>query len=228
MPITLNGLALDDMLVSVREQHEEVGGSDARRIELAGVILGESSVAAIETRLDALLDAGSAADYSAVLSLRPGRRLLVRRAAFRREIERTSLTGSFTLRLEARNPYEESAEIHEIPWSIAESPSSQAVTAGGMAEALPAIRVIAADTLIRPGISDGARCIEYDGAVAAGETLEFDAAAAKVYFESEDVTPYTLGQFPRLVPGENVLTYTDGADSSHQAEALVTFRDRWW
>ncbi len=85
MAITLNGLVLDDMLVSVREQHEEVGGRDARTIEIAGLIPDERSVAAIETRLDALLEAASAADYSAELSIRAGRRLMVRRTAFRPE-----------------------------------------------------------------------------------------------------------------------------------------------
>ena len=80
MAITLNGLVLDDLLTSVCEQHEEVGGRDARTVEISGLVLGESSLDAIETRLDAVLDAASAGDSSAALSVRSARRLTVRRA----------------------------------------------------------------------------------------------------------------------------------------------------
>lgn len=137
MAITLNGLVLDGLLTSVREQHQEVGGRDARMVEFAGLLHRETSVAALEARLDAVLHAASAVDYSAALSIRPGRRLMVRRAAFRREIQRDSLAGAFTLKLEARDPFEEAEALTEAEWPIAASPAVLAVASGGTAFALP-------------------------------------------------------------------------------------------
>ncbi len=228
MAITLNGLVLDEMLTSVREQHEEAGGRDARLVELAGLLHRETSVAALEARLDAVLDAASAVDYSAALSIRPGRRLMVRRAAFRREIQRDSLVGAFTLKLEARDPFEEAESITEAEWPIAASPAVLVVASGGSAFALPRLRLTAAGILIRPAVSDGAHCLEYDGIVNEGSILEFDTARARATLDGEDVTPYTRGAFPRLEPGETTLTYTDEPASAHQAAATVAFRDRWW
>ena len=53
---------------------------DARRIEIAGAVEDASSADELEARLDAILDAASGESYEAELRLRPGRRLLVRRA----------------------------------------------------------------------------------------------------------------------------------------------------
>jgi len=228
MAITLNGLVLDGLLTSVREQHQEVGGRDARMVEFAGLLHRETSVAALEARLDAVLHAASAVDYSAALSIRPGRRLMVRRAAFRREIQRDSLAGAFTLKLEARDPFEEAEAITEAEWPIAASPAVLAVASGGTAFALPRIRLTAAGTLIRPAVSDGERCLEYDGIVLEGSVLEVDAVRAQVTLDGEDVTPCTRGEFPRIQPAETILTYTDEPGSAHQALAAVAFRDRWW
>lgn len=228
MAITLNGLVLDDMLSAVHEQHEEVGGRDVRTIDVSGLILGEPSLEAIETRLDAVLDAASAVDYAAALSVRPGRRLMVRRAAFRREIERNTLVGSFKLRLEARDPFEEAEQAIEVPWTISETPSALMLTSSGSVFALPAITLTAQATLVTPMISDGERSIQYDGVVSAGAVIAFDAVQAKVYLEGEDVTPYALGEFPRIGPGETTLTYTGPPESTHQAAGTVTFRERWW
>ncbi|HOF38495.1 MAG TPA: hypothetical protein PLD73_00355 [Candidatus Hydrogenedentes bacterium] len=228
MAITLNGLLLDEMLTSIQEQHEEVGGRDARTVKIAGVLLGETSVAALEARLDAVLHAASAVDYSAALSIRPGRRLMVRRAAFRREIQHARLVGMFTLKLEARDPFEEAESLTEIAWPITASPSSLLVNSGGTACALPRIMLTAAGALVRPTFSDGVQCLEYDGIVKEGSFLEFDTARARATLDGEDVTPYTWGAFPRLEPGETTLTYTDQSTSSHQAAATVAFRERWW
>ena len=228
MAITLNGLALDDALTSVREHHEEVGGRDERTVELAGLIPGETSLEALETRLDAILDAASAVDYSAVLSIRPGRRLMVRRAAFRREIERTTLVGSFTVRLEARDPFEEAESALEIPWNISGAPSSVEVASAGTVYALPVIHMTAGGILVKPAMDDGERCMQYDGVVGEGSVLVFDSVERRVVLDGADVTPYVLGEFPRLAPGETTLTYTDDPASAHAAEAVVIYRDRWW
>ena len=59
MPITLGSVTFDELNTTVREKQEEVGGRNERRITLSGLILGESSVTAIEAHLDAMLDAAS-------------------------------------------------------------------------------------------------------------------------------------------------------------------------
>jgi hypothetical protein len=228
MAITLNGLVLDNLLSAVREQHEEVGGRDVRTVELSGLILGEASIDAIEARLDAVLDAASTVDYSAPLSVRSGRRLMVRRAAFQREIERNTLVGSFRLRLEAREPFEESEDPTEVSWSISGAPSILTLTSSGTVSALPVIALTVEGTLVEPAVSDGERSIEYDGVVNSGAELVFDAVQAKVLVDGEDVTPYALGEFPRIGPGETTLTYTAAPESVHLAAGTVAYRDRWW
>jgi hypothetical protein len=228
MAITLNGLLLDEMLSSIQEQHEEVGGRDARTVKITGLLLGETSVAALEARLDAVLHAASAVDYSAALSIRPGRRLLVRRAAFRREIQHARLVGMFTLKLEARDPFEEAESLTEIAWPVTASPSLLLVNSGGTASALPRIKLTAARVLIRPAVSDGTRRLEYDGIVKVGSRLEFDTARARVTLDDEVVTPYTRGAFPQLEPGETTLTYTDESTGTDSGAATVAFRERWW
>lgn len=228
MAITLNGLVLDNLLSAVREQHEEVGGRDVRTVELSGLILGEASVDAVEARLDAVLDAASAVDYSAPLSVRSGRRLMVRRAAFHREIERNTLVGSFRLRLEAREPFEESEDPTEVSWNISGAPSILTSTSSGTVFALPVTALTVEGTLVKPAVSDGERFIEYDGVVNSGAELVFDAVQAKVLLDGEDVTPYAFGEFPRIGPGETTLTYTAAPESVHLGAGTVAYRDRWW
>jgi len=55
-----------------------------------------------------------------------------------------------------------------------------------------------------------------------------DSAQRRVLLDGVDVTPYTSGDFPILVPGETTLEYTDDPSSTHFAHAVVSFRDRWW
>lgn len=228
MAITLNGLAFDEAHTTVREEYAEVGGRDARIIRISGVIAGESSVVAIESALDAILDAASAEDYSADLSLREGRVLHVRRAKFQREIAASSLLGSFILELEAKSPFEEAATQSEEPWTIAASGATIALETDGNVFSLPRIELVASGALVNPAMSDGIRTLTYMGTVGDGETLVVDAASGTVTLEGVDVTPYTMGEFPRIASEGTTLTYTDDASSAHTASATVFYRARWW
>ncbi|MBZ0123733.1 MAG: hypothetical protein K8F31_07580, partial [Roseovarius sp.] len=114
--ITLGNVTLDPATVDVRERLEEVGGSDERRIYLAGLLAGLSTVDEIEAALDAILNAASVDDYGASLSLRAGRRFWVRREQFQRRVSSATLTGAFELELRARDPFEESLDETTIPW----------------------------------------------------------------------------------------------------------------
>jgi hypothetical protein len=228
MTITLAGVTFDPAQTVVKERHEEVGGRRERTVELTGLILGESSVAAIEAKLDAVLDAASAEDYSAALSVRPGRRLWVRREAFTRQVEPSTLAGSFTLKLKAKSPFEEAETPVSQVWTITHSGETIVLASGGNVYAAPVITLTASGSLVDPAISDGTRTIQYGGIVGDAQTLTIDASAGTVWLDDEDVTPYTSGEFPRTEPEGTTLTYTDGPGSSHTAAGAVEYRNRWW
>lgn len=228
MAIELNGVLFDPQYTAVEEKLEEVGGRNARSVVIRGLIAAASSLAEIEAALDAILEAASVDDYNAPLSLREGRRLWVRREAFAREVDGARLVGSFTLKLAARLPFEESEALHAEPWTIAENGAEIVLATTGNLFAQPVVTLVPSDTLVRPALSDGTRTITYDGTVAAARTLVFDAPNGRVTLDGDDVTPYTEGEFPRIGPGEATLVSTGESPGTHAAAATVAYRDRWW
>jgi len=228
MGIVLGAIEFDELNTSAREKHEEVGGRDGRRIEISGVIAGEQTTADIEARLDAILGAASCEDFSAVLALRPGRRLWVRRIQFRRDVSASTRVGSFVLVVETKTPFEESVEAQTIPWAIASQEAELIVSTAGNAPALPALAIVASGTVINPSFSDGTRTILFEGAVQDGETLVLDSGEGKATLEGQDVTAYTSGLFPRVSPSGTTLRWADDPGSSHTANVTVGLRDRWW
>lgn len=228
MAIVLGGYTFDDARTSVVEKHEEIGGRDARVIQIKGVIDECTSLALLEAELDQILAAASEEEDNAILTLRTGRRLLVRRTGFSREILRGALTGSFVIDLEAKNPYEEAESLTEVTWSISSSGATKALSTNGNVFALPTVTLVASGAVVEPSFSDGTRSIAYTGEIGDGETLVFDAAQGVATLEDEDVAPYTTGLFPQIAPGGSTFTYTDDDDSSHTASVTITYRDRWW
>lgn len=228
MPITLGNITFDETHTTVRETYEEVGGRNERRIEISGLITGESTVADIVSALDEIIDAASVEDFSAALSLRTGRRLYVRRDRFTREVAPDRLVGSFMMRLLAKDPFEEAVDPTSEQWPITASGATKAVATGGNVFSKPVITLVASGALVNPSISDGSRTITYSGTVGDGLALVLDGPAGKAQLDGDDVTPYTSGLFPRIEPDGTTLTYTDDATSSHTATATVAFRDRWW
>ena len=228
MAVTLGNVTFDEAHTTVREKLEEVGGRNERRITVSGMIADQNTVAGIEAQLDAILDAASVEDFLAELSLRSGRRFLVRRNAFVREIQGESLVGSFTLELAAQNPFEESTGTTTENWSISASGQTLVVSSAGNVYARPKITFIPTGTVINPTFSDGTRIFAFSGTVQNGEKFIVDPEANVVTLQGIDVTPYTTGDFPRIAPEGTTLTYTDDPSSSHTALAILTFRDRWW
>ncbi|GMV92322.1 MAG: hypothetical protein AMXMBFR82_21000 [Candidatus Hydrogenedentota bacterium] len=228
MAITLGTYTFDPAHTTVRETHQEIGGRRERVVEIVGLVVGESTVSAIDAVLDAILDAASPEDYSAALSIRPGRQLFVRRTAFKRERSSDAMVGSFELALHARDPYEHSLIPTSQNWSIATSGATFPVAAGGNHASEPVITITAEGDLVNPAISDGVWSIVYNGTVLAGSVLVFDGPNARVTLDGADVTPYTTGLFPEIAPEGTTLTYTDDAASTHDAEAVVSYHDRWW
>ncbi|GMU91696.1 MAG: hypothetical protein AMXMBFR4_07540 [Candidatus Hydrogenedentota bacterium] len=228
MSVALGDVVFDAAHTAVRERYEEVGGRAERAVEISGLIVGEPSVAAIHSRLDAILEAASAEDYSAPLTLRPGRILLVRRAEFLRQVVEETLTGSFTLKLAAQSPFEESTAVHGFEWNIAGSGAQLALASNGNAPALAVVALFAVGDVVNPAVSDGEHTITYFGTVEDGSELLLDGRAGRATLDGADVTPYTSGQFARIAPEGSTLEYTDGTASSHTANAIVEFRDRWW
>jgi len=225
--ITLGNISFDESVTSACERHEEIGGRNARQIELNGLISGHST-AQVETALDAILGAAADEECMTPLCLRPGRQLLVRRVKFKRDVSRTGLTGSFMLLLEAQNPFEESVSEHVLTWSIESSGEELVLSGAGTAPSFPVISLLATRTLVGPSFGDGTRTISYSGTVDEGHTLVFDGVAGVVTLDGIDVTPYTSGLFPQVAAGEGLLRYADDAVSSHSGVAEVRFRDRWW
>ncbi len=225
MAILLADISFDPARTAVRERIEEVGGRDARRIEITGLVDGPS-VADVEARLDAVVAAASVAP-STPLSLRPGRRLWVRRVAFRREVRPDKKVGSFELTLEAPDPFEESESEREAAWPLAASGDSLVLETAGNAVARPVIVFTPETARLNPSFTDGVRTLTYPGAVQPGQVLTFDGPAGKALLDGTDVTSFTQGLFPRIVPGASTLHYFDDGAGSPVGTAAVRFRDRW-
>lgn len=228
MAITLGSFTFDEAHTTFEEQYEEVAGRDERVVIVKGLIAGESTVPAVESKLDAVLDAASVDGYTLALSLRDGRRLLVRRDAFERHVLRERMCGAFTLRLRARDPFEESATVVQTPWNVPASGATLNLSSGGNAAAHAVLSMAATGSVVDPSFSDGVRTIAYSGIVADGETLVFDGVLRRVTLEGADVTPYASGDFPVIDPAGTTLTYADDVSSSHTASVTVRHRDRWW
>lgn len=228
MALSIGEVLLDSRATHVKERLEEVGGRDERRILVAGVVTGLSTREAIEARLDAIVQAASVENWSAALSLRPGRRLWVRREGYSREVDSAGRTGAFELKLSARDPFEESIDEVAIAWNVDGVGAVRAFATNGNAPALPVFGIVAATDLALPGIDDGRRGLVFDGVVRAGQTLQLDGARGAALLDGEDVTPYTLGEFPRITPGGTALTYKGDPVGPHAATVTVAYRHRWW
>jgi len=227
MPVTLGNVSFDPAATTVRERHKEVGGRRERVIEIAGVIAG-SSESAIHDALDAILNEASSEEYSVALSVRAGRRMFVRRGEFVRNVSAEPLTGTFELKLSARDPFEESSALHSVAWPVTASDVTLKLTTSGNANTRLVIALVAAGTIINPTFSDGDRTIAYNGTLSTGDTLVFDGTEGAVRLNGDDVLPYVSGVFAELDPEGVTLTYADDPASSHNAYVTVEYRDRWW
>ncbi len=228
MTILLGDHAFDPARTAVSEKHAEIGGRDARVIQIKGVIEDPSTPEAVEAALDAILASASDRADNTPLVLRPRRCLFVRRTGFIRDVRRDPPSGAFTLHLEARNPYEVALDETELAWEIAASGATVHVQTNGNAEAPLTIALTALTPLENIAITDDRRSIAYPGRVAAGETIVFDGGSARVVWEDTDVTPYAEGLFPCVAPHGATLTWTGLAEASPCATAIIRFRDRWW
>ena len=227
MTIQPDSHALDPRSTGVREQLEEIGGRRERRVTLSGVIEAYSDRAAVEAQLDAILAAASQEDFNCALSLRPGRRLWVRRDQFVREVAAWPVTGSYSLRLLARDPFEESIEEASTADGFSALPHGIAVDIGGNAPAPLRITLVAGSELAEPSFSDGERTIAYDGLVLEGHTMLIDGMEGRVWLEDEDITPYMQGLFPRPKPGAAAVT-VDALGDAPAGTMTVAWRNRWW
>jgi len=227
MAILLDSLTLDPHSTGVREQLEEVGGRRERRVTLSGLVQGLAHREQVEAMLDNIAAAASQSDFGCALSLRPGRRLWVRRDQFVREVGEWPVTGSYTLRLLARDPVEESLEEESASDSFSALPHGVALNIGGNAPAPLRITLEAGSDLAEPSFSDGERTMVYDGLVLEGHTMIVDGAAGRVWLEGEDITPYMQGPFPRPEPGNATLTL-DALSDAPAGGLTIAWRNRWW
>jgi hypothetical protein len=227
MAISVGGHTFDGRATVAREAYEIVGGSRTRAIRITGIVRGAGNLASLVAALDTIAKAASE-NVPTLVSLRAGRRLFARREKFSREVNARALIGSFVLDLRADDAWEESDTVNESLWSIALSGATRDVTNDGNADAMPVITLTAENMLHTPALSDGIRTLTYEGTVPTGAILVVDSILRRVLLDGADVTPYASGDFPMLAPGETTLEYTDDPSSTHFAQAVVSFRDRWW
>jgi len=227
MGITLGGYAFGDTVTAVRESLKERGGRDARVVLIKGLLEGFPSVAALEAELDALVAAASDAEEVA-LTLRPGRRLWVKRTGFVREVYRAALTAAFELSLEASDAVEEAEEESVVAGVYTDTQPSLSVPTLGNTPARPRITLVPSAAVTRPSVGVGDSVLTYEGIVAAGQSLVVDAAAGAVWLDGVDVTPYTIGIPPLLAPGNNAIAYQDETTPTPDIAVTLHFRNRWW
>ncbi|HOJ33363.1 MAG TPA: hypothetical protein PKY35_05010 [Candidatus Hydrogenedentes bacterium] len=228
MVIKLNDYRFDPATIQIKDQIEEIGGRNRRRITLSGIIADKPTVEEVEQVLDAIYYAASHTTYDNELSLREGRRLWVRCCAGTRRVGMEIGFGAFELLLESRDLTEESIAIEQQIWAIASSGATFALSTIGSAPALPTIVLTAAASLVAPSFSDGERRIVFPGTVSPGATLCLDASQGKVILNTTDVTPYVVGKFPRIVSPETVWTYSDESSTNPVGEAVISYHHRWW
>jgi hypothetical protein len=154
--------------------------------------------------------------------------MFVRREAFVREVSAETLTGAFSLKLAARDPFEESTALHSVAWPVTLSGATLELATSGNASARLTITLTASGALIDPSFSDGTRTLAYHGTLSGGDVLSIDGASGVVTLNGDDVLPYVSGVFPELNPAGSTLTYQDDAASSHSANVTIEYRDRWW
>jgi len=227
MQTKLGQHTFDPARTTAIENFEEIGGRTTRTVRLQGVLEHLESRAALEAALDAVLAAAPASGQTP-LSLRLGRRLLVRRTGFRREVMREPLVGAFRLDLEAVQPREEAETLSEDTWYFASSGATHLFHTSGNTPAAPVLALTASGTVIEPALSDGTRILQYDGVLEHGDVLVVDGPERRVTKNGADVTPYTTGLFLRIAPPETLFTYTDAPDSSHAGVIEASWRDLWW
>ncbi len=227
MTIRIGTLALDEGHTVVREAYEQVGGRNTRLITITGMIRGVADRATLEAALDEVMKAASA-DGPVYLSVRSGRRLLVRREGFTRELNGAQRTGAYTVVLRAEEAWEEAETATTVGWSIDTSGATVTLENRGTLSTSPVLTLDTLGAVVAPELSDGVRTLTYAGEIDGGATLIVDGTAGQVWLDDLDITAYTTGDFPVLAPGETVLTYNDGLGSSHLLDGEVTFRDRWW
>ena len=225
MSVVLGSYVFPDA-IRVREEHEELGGRDGRVVLIEGVVEGSSATVVVGV-LAAVMAAASEVEEG-VLQLRPGRGLLVRRRGFVREVAADGRTGSFVLRLEARDPFEFSLADTTVNWSVVSSGDTQELSTSGNVWAPLLFTVAAVGDLVEPTFSDGIRTMVYEGIVGDGQVLVLDGALGMATLDGADVTAYTGGDFLRVLPGGTTVTFSDDAGSSHSVSVVVSFADRWW
>lgn len=229
MVIKIGSVSLDERHAVVRETYEEVGGRDARQVEISGLVLGEHSAEDIEARLDTLMRAASDNGGQTELVLRAGRRVLGRRVKCVRELSRETNTGRYSLVFEARDPFDESVTATTVSWQISQRGTDMSLVYGGNLAAPLVVSLLAFEDVVNPAFSDSRATISYVGTVAQGERIVFDGRTKQAWLEGVEVTAYLCGAWPQIHPGGSPLTYTDGGTGiSDVGEATVSYRARWW
>ena len=229
MSWSLGGITFDMETTHLKERWEEAGGATGRVIELSGLMREDDhGSGSLEEQLDAILGAAPEDAYTAILSLREGRRLRVRREGFTWEYAPERSAVAYKLTLRAVPGWEEAEEEAHAVWCVTTHEGESSLDVDGNTWTAPVVMITASGTLRGLSLSDGTRAIAYGGMLAAGETLIWDGPAGTVMVEERDVSAQTRGLFPRCKPGGSMLTHRhEEAPEGTLVFVTASWRARW-
>jgi hypothetical protein len=223
--MVIGDVTLPETMVTVREEYEEVGGRDARRLRVSG-LLPATTLSQLQQQMEQLVQRSFETQLAVVL--RPGRVLWARRARLFHEPCIAAGLSGFTLVLEVPDIFEYSEAEHAETWTVSAAPVSRSFATVGNASALPVCFAQSAAEWTEPSWSDGTRTLTYTGTVPAGTVLRLDASARRVTLDGDDVTPYVTGEFPEIMTPSGVLTFTCAEALTEPVLMEVRYRHRWY
>lgn len=226
MAITLGSYTFDEARTEAVQWIEEVGGREQRRVTLSGIVEGDSLADSVAARMLDVAAACSPDSYETPLYLRPERRLMVRRIAYKQTITGNPPLGSFEITLEAADRFEESVYVSQVTAYGAIDGVTRDLENQGAAPAPLTIQITPRDPILNPRVSDGVRTIAYEGTLPAGSVLVLDGESAAAHRDGEEAMPFVTGLFPLVAPAMTTVTFY--ADDASAADVQYTFRQRWW
>lgn len=213
----------------VKVRTREVLSRMRREIHLYAVLLRYRTLTALEQDLELLEEELERFDRREIsFSIHPGRYFMGWRRDYRRIVDQRHRMASIHLVVLTDDRFERSLEEHDI--SLAFSPTVQSIQIEnrGNGLAYPRFLISAASSLEAPLISDGQRCLSFNGILQSGETLDINSENRTALRNgSVNVLHLFAGVFPRLTPGENLITCQGQEGTSYAGTLQIQFRDLW-
>lgn len=208
----------------------EIDGRVRKRVRIRSLLDGFSSFALLQAQV-ALLEQQVEAFHNgtAQLLLHPGRSYAGRRRALTKFVDERARIAAVRVEIETEDQFERATTPTEYVTFISQNGEGQQATNAGNAPARPTIRILAAGRLVHPTISDGVRALTYGAVLESGHILDLDSDAQTAVVDlSTNVLGDCGGEFPLLLPGENIITFTADPSGDAVCDLYVKYRDTWY